>query len=151
VATQSELFKAYEKVAWANPPASLVESAKYLADDFKLLDKQGKVVMTREAYIGMGPLLATAFKDITYVVKELRDEGDSAIVTGHFEGTHTGNFDLTAMGAGVIPASGKKIVWPDSTEKWKFVGDKIVSLTNMEETDPMVSFLAPLGVEQPTH
>ena len=150
---KSDIFRAYHKASWANPPASMVEAAaKYLAPGFRTLDKAGNVEMTREAYVGMGPLLGTAFKDFAYVIKDVREEGDSVIVTGHFEGTQTGPLDLSALGHGLIPASGKKIVWPESRDQYKFDGDKIVSITNLQDGNAMAAFLAPLGVQQePAH
>lgn len=66
----------------------------------------------------MGQMLFTAFKDFNWVRSDLRQEGDSVIMSGHFEGTHTGDLDLSAMGAGVIPASGKMIVWPETSVEY---------------------------------
>jgi hypothetical protein len=44
------------------------------------------------------------------VLKGLREESDFVIMSGHFEGTHTSDLDLSAMDIGIIPASVKKIV-----------------------------------------
>jgi predicted ester cyclase len=146
-----DVLKAYITATWANPPSSIVEAnEKYLSDDYKNLDKDGNVVMDKEAYIGMGKLLASAFKDMKAVYGNIREEGDSVIVPFHFEGTHTGDLDLSAMGMGVIPASGKRIVWPEDTVVFKFRGDKIVSNSPYGDSAGIEAFLAELGVKMPT-
>jgi predicted ester cyclase len=147
--SKSDVVRAYFDLEWSNPPASLVEAAtKYIADDFKSLDKDGNVVMTKEVYVGMAHVLLAAFKDMKVVYGDIHEEGDSVITSFHFEGTQTGDFDLSAMGLGIIPASGKRIVWPEGASRWKVEGGKIVS------EQPIVggieAFLAPLGVKLPT-
>jgi len=99
--------------------------------------------MNKEAFIGMGLLIAAAFKDIKGVYSDLREEGDGVIMNFHFEGTHTGDLDLSAMGLGVIPASGKMIVWPEVSAKYMVEGDKIIA--NQDITAGTEWFLAPLG------
>jgi len=79
----------------------------YLSDDFQSLDKDGNVVENKEAQVGLTQLLVAAFEDFKSVYSDVREEGDSVIVSYHFEGMHTGDLDLSAMGLGIIPASGK--------------------------------------------
>ena len=132
-----------------NPPASTLEADEtYLSDDFKSLDKHGNVVMNKETMLGMTQLMAVAFKDFKTVYHDFHEEGDGVIVRLHFEGTHTGDFDLSAMGLGVIPASGKKIVWPEAITKFTVKGDKITS--EKEISGGIEWFLAPLGVKLPS-
>jgi hypothetical protein len=150
--SKMDLYKKYYEETWANPPASMVAANnKYLSDDFKNYDKDGKVLMNKEAYAGLGVLLASAFKDMKAVYSSMREEGDNVIVTYHFEGTHTGPLDLSAMGLGVIQPSGKKIVWPDDTAAFEIKGDKIVSIRPYgASTGGLEGFLEPLGVKLPT-
>jgi predicted ester cyclase len=146
-----DVYKEYYEASWANPPSSNVEAIEtYLSDDFQSLDKDGNVVMDKQAYAGIVQLINTAFKDFNYVRSDLRAEGDSVIVSGHFEGTHTGDFDLSAMGVGVIPASGKKIVWPEASNEFKIEGDKIVSIKPYGDSGGMEAFLEALGVKAPS-
>ncbi len=70
--------------------------------------------MDKQAYIGTAHQFVSAFTDFKWVLSDLREEGGSVIMSGHFEGKHTGDFDLSALGLGVIPASGKMIVWPEA-------------------------------------
>jgi predicted ester cyclase len=146
-----DVYKAYYEASWANPPSSLIEANEtYLSEDFQNLDQDGNVVMDKQAYIGMTHLLAAAFKDFKAVYSDLRQKGDSVIVSFHFEGTHTGDLDLSAMGLGVIPASGKKIVWPEDSSEFKIEGDKIVSIKPYGDSRGIEAFLAPLGVKIPS-
>jgi predicted ester cyclase len=146
-----DVYKKYFDESWSNPPESQMEAGmKYLSEDFKNLNKDGSVQGDREAYVGMGTMLFSAIPDLKWVRTELRAEGDDTVVnTGHFEGTHTGDLDLSALGVGVVPASGKKIVWPDSSVVFKVKGDKIVSVQNTTD-DGTASFLAALGVKLPS-
>jgi hypothetical protein len=105
--------------------------------------------MDRAAYIGFGHLLLTSFNDMKFLYSDLREEGEDVKVNSHWEGTFTGDLDLSAMGMGVIPASGKKIVWPESSSKWKIEGKKVVSIQDFS-TGGVGEFLAPLGVKPPS-
>ena len=149
--SKTDLYKKYEEEAWANPPASLAAAGEtYLSDDFKNYDQDGNVVADKQGYISMSQLLVSAFKDMKAVNGDMHEEGDSVIVSYHFEGIHTGDLDLSALGMGVIPASGKKIVWPEDTAEFEIQGDKIVSVKPYGDSKGIEAFLAPLGVEIPS-
>lgn len=146
-----DVYKAYYEATWSNPPASMVEANEtYLAENFQNLDKDGNVIADKAAYIGMNHLIAAAFKDFKAIYSDLREEGDSVIVRFHLEGTHTGDLDLSAMGMGVVPASGKKIVWPEASAAFKIEGDKIVSIKPYGDSGGMEEFFALLGVTPPS-
>ena len=137
--------------AWTDVPSGDVEAeAAYLSDGFQFVDQDGNVVMNKEAWVGMGQLLLASFENWDYVVTDLRQEGDFVIMTGHFQGKHTADLDLSAMGMGVIPASGKEFVWPDESTKVMVEGDKIVRLETYGDSGGMETFLAVLGVEPPS-
>jgi hypothetical protein len=149
--SELEVVRTFLDTAWSNPPSSLLEaSEKTLSDDFQNVDKDGNVVMNKETYIGMGQLLYASFEDFKWVLRDLREADDGVLMSGHFEGTHTGDLDLSAMGAGVIPASCKKIVWDDATVKWTVEGDKIVKLEPYAGAAGIAAFLARLGVTPPS-
>ena len=139
-----DVVKAY------NDTEDLNASRAYLSDDFQSVDKDGKVVMNKEAYIGMGHMLLASLPDFRFVRSDLRQEGDYVIMTGHFQGTHKADLDLSAMGLGVIPASGKEIVWPEVSVKFTVEGGKIVREEPYGELDGMKAFLMGLGVELPS-
>ena len=142
---------AYYNMIYSNPPASVTKANEtYLADNFQNVNKDGKVVMDRETWIRMGSIFFPAFKDLNYVISDLREDGDNVIVSGHLEGTHTGDLDLSAMGLGVIPATGRKVIWPDGSSEWKIKGDKIVSMKNLVDADVMGIILSQLGAKSPS-
>jgi predicted ester cyclase len=143
-----DVVKDWYKKSWANPPASVTETdAVYLADDFKSYDENGNVMMNKEAMIGMTHLMFAAFKDFRAVYEDVREDGDAVLVTFHFEGTHTGDLDLSAMGFGVVPPSGKKIVWPQGVSKFMVKDGKIAS--DITVSGGMESFFEPLGIKLP--
>ena len=149
MAKKMDVVKAYYDLAWTNPPASALKAIEtYYADDFKSLDKSGNVVMTKEMLIGMTQLLSAAFKDFKAVYSDLHEEADGVFMKFHFEGTQTGDLDLSAMGLGVVPASGKKIIWPEADTKWLVEGGQITG--EKEISGGIAWFLSPLGVKLPT-
>jgi predicted ester cyclase len=142
-----DAYNAYFAASWADPPASLFETNKnYLSEDFQTLDLDGSVQMNKEAYLGLTSLLFMSFPDFKSVIHEVREEGDSVMLRSHFEGTFTSDLDFSAMGMGVIPASGKKIVWPEATTKWDFDGDQIASIQAADDNGGIGPFLAALGI-----
>jgi len=148
--SKTDVYMGYYNMTYSNPPVSVTEANEaYLSDNFQNLDKNGKVTMDRETWIRLGPIFFPAFKDLNYVISELHEEGDDVIVSGHLEGTHTGDLDLSAMGLGVIPATWKKVVWPEGSLAWKIKNDKIVSAKNLVVADAMGALLEQLGVKPP--
>ena len=149
--SKADVWKAYYEASWADPPESIIEAnMTYLSDDFQSFDKDGNVVANKEAQVGMTQLLVNSFKDFKSVVDDIREEGDSVIVSFHFEGTHTGDLDLSAMGMGVVPASGKYIVWPDAMTEFKIEGDKIASSRPYGDSGGIEAFFEGLGVKLPS-
>jgi hypothetical protein len=148
MSSKIDMIREWHEAAYANVPSSMVEAnERYLSDDFQNLDQDGNVLMDKKAYIGLARLLTGAFKGYKAVISNLREEDDGVIMTFHFEGTHTGDLDLSAMGLGVIPASGKMIIWPEATSKFAIEDGKITSIQAINAG--MEWFLAPLGVTLP--
>jgi predicted ester cyclase len=146
-----DVVKAFLERAWEDVPSSLVEASQdTLSDDFQSVDSDGNPVMNKEAYIGAGQMMAASLEGFKWVLSDLRQEGDDVIMTGHFEGTHTRDIDLSAFGAGVIPASGKKVVWPETSVRWVVEDDKIMREEALDESSGIEAFLAPLGVKPPS-
>ena len=118
----------------------------YLSDDFQNFDRDGKVALTKERILVMGRILNASFTDYGFVLDNLREEGDAVIMTGHFEGRHTADLDLSAVGVGVIPASGKQIVWPEASAKITVEGGEIVRMEPYAGAAGLKAFLSVLGV-----
>jgi predicted ester cyclase len=131
--------------AWTSvPPDNEEERIAFISNDFQNVGADGKVLMDKAAYLGMGQILRGSLPDFEFVRTGLRQEGDFVIMTGHFEGTFMSDLDLSAMGAGVIPASGKKLVWSEVSVKVTVEGDKIVREEPYGESGGMEAFLAGL-------
>lgn len=128
MSSKTELIKKWHTESWANPPASISEaSEKYLSEDYKGYDTNGNVISDKETYIKSGLMLYKAFSGFKGILHNVTDDGESVIMTFHFEGTHTGDLDLSSMGLGVIPASGKKFVTAESKTRFVIKDDLIVS------------------------
>jgi ketosteroid isomerase-like protein len=65
-----------------------------------------------EGWFGIGRLMAEAFPDLDYGFKITGEDGDRVHTVSALSGTHTQDFDLTVMGMGVIPATGKSFQNP---------------------------------------
>ena len=116
----------------------------YFADDFQWVQADG-VVMDRDAYIGMANMLRSAIPDLSHVVGEVREESGTITMVSHFEGTHKNDLDLSALGMGVFPASGRKIVFPEGITRLSVKGDKITSLEQVPGSRGIDDFYAALS------
>lgn len=148
MSSKVEVVRTWYDESWENPPSSMVEAAtKYFSDDYQGLDKDGNVMTDKAVYIGITQIMMNAFKDFKGVVHDLREDNGGVIMTFHWEGTHTGDFDLSAMGLGVIPASGKRVTTPESKSRFMVEGDKIVG--SQPISGGFEALLAALGVKMP--
>ena len=129
--------------------ADFEKSNSHLSDDFKGTDAVGGPPFDKAGWIGMGQMFRNSFPDIEVVIEDIHEHGDKVMITSHFTGTFTNDFDLSAMGMGVVPASGEMVTFPSSTSEISFDGDK-VSRTHNLETGPEAGFpglLKALGVQ----
>jgi predicted ester cyclase len=126
----------------------LDRAANYLSDDFEYSDSVGSPPSDKASYLGLAAMLQAALPDLEFVLEDLYEEGDAVIATGYFKGTFVNDFDLSAMGMGIIPATGAQVRWPSSSSQWGVRGDRIVSLHDLD-TGPdagMAGFFKALGV-----
>lgn len=81
-------------------------AASLLSDDFRF---SGSVpgTLTGAQWIGMSERLKAAFPDLDYHFAVDHTERSVVGVTARMTGTHTGILDLTALGLGASPATGK--------------------------------------------
>lgn len=118
-------------------------------EDFQFTDAVDSPPMDKDSFLAMGQLMESALADVTTVIEEIREEGDEVVITSHWEGTFTNDFDLSAMGMGVIPATGRAIVFPTSTVRIGFEGGKISRVYD-PNTGPdagLPGFLKAIGVK----
>ena len=138
--------------AWAaavGPDGDFDAIANLLSDDFENLDQDGNVALTKEGFLNLWRMMNASFTKVGFVVTEMYEEGDHVILRGHNEGVHTADLDLTAMGFGILPASGKKIVWPEASTKLTIAGDKVKRLEPHAGAAGLMAFLSALGIELP--
>ena len=103
-----------------------------------------------EAWMGMGMSLRKAFPDLDYQFHIESMDGDVANISSELKGTHRGNFDLTAMNMGVIPATNKSFVAAHEHGKVTVKDDKVTSIA-YEKTEGagLMAILGQLGVKPP--
>jgi hypothetical protein len=143
--SKMEVAKAWE-AAFA-PGSDIDAMANLLSDDFQNLDQDGNVALTKEEFLNFARMIRAAFTDHGFVTTELLEDGDYVIITGHNEGVHIADLDLSAMGLGILPASGKKVVWPEASAKLTIVGDKVKRLEPYAGPAGLKAFLSALGIE----
>jgi predicted ester cyclase len=102
------------------------------SDDFQWTDELGSPPIDRSSWLSMDQLMKSAFPDLSYVIEGIREDGDGVVVTSHFSGTFSNDLDLSSLGMGVIPATGKAVVFPSQRDRVSFEGDKISELHNLE-------------------
>jgi predicted ester cyclase len=119
------------------------------ADDFKWTDSVGSPPVDKSSFFAGEEPMRLAFPDLSMVIDDIREEGDGVVVASHFSGTFSNDLDLSSVGMGVIPATGKAFVSPSQRDRVSFDGDKISELHNLE-TGPdvgMAGLLKALGVD----
>jgi SnoaL-like polyketide cyclase len=104
-----------------------------------------------EAWLGMGKSLKKAFPNLEYHFQLINMDGDIANISSELKGTHTGEFDLTGMNMGVIPATNKSFAAANEHGKVTVKGDKVTSWA-LESTKGagLMAILGQLGVKTPT-
>ena len=128
MSSKTDVVMKWEEESWRNPPSSMITANEmYLSDDYQSLDKDGNLMGDKAFMNASSQMLFKSLNGFRGVVHDLQEEEDgSVMMTFHFEGTHTGDIDLSAMGLGVIPATGKSIVTPESRTRFFVEGNQIV-------------------------
>jgi predicted ester cyclase len=127
------------------------ETAKSLmSDDFQFSGPVPEPI-NREQWLGLSAKMQVAFPDLNYNFQIVRVNGDTVLSSNQLTGTHTGDFDMTAMGMGIIPASGKSFSNTKELGEATVKDGKIVSLKiQPSESAGLMAILAQIGVKVPT-
>ncbi len=100
----------------------------------------------------MGTIMGmqAAFPDINYNIEVTKVDGDKIHTTTQLAGTHTGDWDLSIMGMGVIPATGKSFSNPKESGVMTVKNGKIATY-NIETSKEggLVGMFAQLGIPMP--
>lgn len=125
------------------------EGGEHLAEKFQGTDSVGGAPLDKASWVGMGDMMKGSFPDINYVIEDIREQGDDLIVAGRFSGTFTNDFDASALGLSVIPATGKTVDFATSNQTISFEGDKISKIHNTDTGADagLGGFLKALGAE----
>jgi hypothetical protein len=128
MSSKTDIVRMWHEKAWSYPPASIIESNEmYLSESYQSFDKEGNFMGNKAMMTASGQLLTKAFDGFKSVLHDLKEEEDGSVTMSfHFEGTHTSDLDLSAMGMGVFPASGKSVKTPVSKTKFFVEGGQIV-------------------------
>jgi predicted ester cyclase len=125
-------------------------AASYLSGDFQFSGPVPQPISGPE-WMGMSVALKAAFPDINYNFQVVSVEGDVVKTSTQLSGTHTGDLDLSAMGMGVIPATGVSFNNPAEEGEATVRGGKMTSLhINSVPGSGLAGILAQIGVEMPS-
>jgi predicted ester cyclase len=119
------------------------------SEDFQRTDVLGNPPMDWASWQAMNGLMRSAFPDLGLVIEDIREEGDDVVVTTRFTGTFINDLDLSFMGMGIVPATGKAVNFPTGTDRISFDNGKIQKLHGLD-TGPdsgFVGFFKALGME----
>jgi hypothetical protein len=129
--------------------ASTAETAHYLTDDFQATFANGNPSMDKDMWIGSGVLMEAAMPDVVWEFDYVGEDGDDVLVDTRMSGTFENDLDLSAVGMGVIPATGKRVEMGPIRNRVSFEGDKICQLHDPRngQEGGLADLMKALGVE----
>ncbi len=123
--------------------------ASYLADDFQFSGPVPEPVGAAE-WIGLNRTLQAGMPDMSINLRIVAVSGDEIQSEDQLTGTHTSDLDLTPLGIGVIPATGRSVTLPKETGVARVKDGKIASIhLNTPQDGGIAGLLAQLGVQPP--
>jgi hypothetical protein len=103
-----------------------------------------------EGWMGMSKSLKKAFPNLEYQFKLESMAGETAEISAQLKGMNSGDFDLTGMHMGVIPATNKSFTAAREYGKVTVKGDKVTSwATTPIEGAGLMAILDQLGIKPP--
>jgi predicted ester cyclase len=121
----------------------------YLADGFTFSGPVTKPASADE-WIGIMTGMQAAFPDLNYNIQITGIDGNKVMSTTQLTGTHTADWDLSAMGMGVIPATGKHFSNPKEEGVITIENGKITSYAiDAKDDSGVAGILKQIGVEMP--
>ncbi len=125
----------------------MAKIASYLADDFKFSGPVPEPIGSKE-WLGMYSIFKAAFPDISYNLRVVSVEGNVVTTTSQLKGTHTGKLDLSDMGMGVYPATGKSFSNREESGEAIVDNGKIKSIhIKSGEDSGVIGMLTQLGLQ----
>jgi predicted ester cyclase len=106
--------------------------------------------VSADQWMGIVMGMRAAFPDLNYNIKITGSDGNKVMTSTQLTGTHTKDWDLSAMGMGVIPATGKSFSNPIEEGVMTIENEKITSyFINAKEGSGVPGILKKIGVEMP--
>jgi predicted ester cyclase len=100
--------------------------------------------------MGMATGMGLAFPDLNYNMKIVSSNENAVTTSTQLTGTHTADWDLSRMGMGVIPATGKRFSNPQETGQMTVEDGKIASFQiTPEEGGGLAGIFSSLGIQPP--
>jgi len=130
--------------------ADFDKAKSLLTDDFQFSGPVPQPI-NGAAWMGMSASLKGAFPDLDYQFHVESVDGNTVNISAELKGTHNGDFDLTAMGMGVIPATNKSFAAAHEHGKVVVQDGKVKSwTTEATEGAGLMAILGQLGVKMPS-
>jgi len=121
-----------------------------LSDDFQFSGPVPEPI-NGAAWMGMSASLKAAFPDLDYQFNVEGVDGDTVNISAELKGTNNGDFDLTAMGMGVIPATNKSFAAAHEHGKVVVQDGKVKAwATEATEGAGLMAILGQLGIKPPS-
>ena len=129
--------------------ASTADTGRYLTDDFQATFANGSPPMDKSTWLGSGQLMEAAMPDMVWEFDYIGEEGDDVLVETRMSGTFENDLDLSAMGVGVIPATGKRVEMGPILNRISFDDGKICEMHDPRTGSEggLAGLLTALGVE----
>ena len=99
-------------------------AASYLSDDFTFSGLT-TLPMIREQYLEVQKGLSSAFPDLCFNLRDIREEAGVVKATIHITGTQRGELVLPLPDLPVVKVTGKGVSLPDETQIFTVRGNKI--------------------------
>ena len=120
-----------------------------LSDDFTFSGPVPKPLNAQE-WMGTAAAMRAGFPDINYNSKIVSVDGGKATVSTQLTGTHTADLDLSKMGLGINPATGKSFSNPEEQGVMTVANGKISSYDiTPVEGGGLMGLLGQLGISPP--
>jgi hypothetical protein len=121
----------------------------YMTDDFQADGVGFAQPLGAQEWLVVSKALRGGFPDISYNFEIESVEGDVVRSSTQITGTHTGDLDLSPLGMGVIPATGRSISAPREVNESVAAGDKFKSIYfHTPEEGGLRGILGQIGAER---
>jgi predicted ester cyclase len=136
-----------EEFAAAFNAGDIEKCRSYLADGFTFSGPVPEPVSADE-WMDTIKGMRAAFPDLNYSIKIACVQGNKVLTTTQLSGTHSGDWDLSDMGMGVIPATGGRFSNPKEEGVMSIENGKIASyFINAKENSGVMGILKQIGAQ----